>query len=45
MACTTVAKQTYALPARPDLDGGGMGSASPPDLQPQGEFARSAMTR
>ena len=22
MACTTVAKQTYALPARPDLDGG-----------------------
>ena len=25
--CTTVAKQTYALPARPDL-GGGMGSAS-----------------
>jgi rare lipoprotein A len=23
MACTTVAKQTYALPARPDLDGGG----------------------
>ena len=27
MACTTVAKQTYALPARPDLSGG-MGSAS-----------------
>ncbi|WP_072567739.1 endolytic peptidoglycan transglycosylase RlpA [Enterobacter sp. SA187] len=26
-ACTTVAKQTYALPARPDLTGG-MGSAS-----------------
>ncbi|MEB6379372.1 endolytic peptidoglycan transglycosylase RlpA [Leclercia adecarboxylata] len=29
MACTTVAKQTYALPARPDLSGG-MGSASSP---------------
>ncbi|EGP4334001.1 endolytic peptidoglycan transglycosylase RlpA [Salmonella enterica] len=27
MACTTVAKQTYALPPRPDLSGG-MGSAS-----------------
>ena len=27
MACVKVAKQTYALPARPDL-GGGMGSAS-----------------
>lgn len=27
MACTTVAKQTYALPDRPDLSGG-MGSAS-----------------
>lgn len=27
MACTTVAKQTYALPARPDLSGG-LGSAS-----------------
>ena len=26
-ACTTIAKQTYALPARPDLSGG-MGSAS-----------------
>ena len=26
-ACTTIAKQTYALPARPDL-GGGMGSVS-----------------
>lgn len=33
MACATVAKQTYALPARPDLDGG-MGSASTlPDTQ------------
>ena len=29
MACTTVAKQTYALPARPDLSGG-MGSVSSP---------------
>lgn len=28
-ACTTVAKQTYALPDRPDLNGG-MGSASSP---------------
>ncbi|MDH6633541.1 UNVERIFIED_ORG: rare lipoprotein A [Lelliottia amnigena] len=33
--CTTVAKQTYALPARPDLNGG-MGSASslPQDTTP-----------
>ena len=38
MACTTVAKQTYALPARPDLSGG-MGSASsaPAPQQPQGD--------
>ncbi|MBE4854536.1 endolytic peptidoglycan transglycosylase RlpA [Enterobacter cloacae complex sp. P40RS] len=37
-ACTTVAKQTYALPARPDLSGG-MGGASTPSepAQPQGE--------
>ncbi|MDU3898709.1 MAG: endolytic peptidoglycan transglycosylase RlpA, partial [Enterobacter sp.] len=37
-ACTTVAKQTYALPARPDLSGG-MGGASMPaePAQPQGE--------
>ena len=37
-ACTTVAKQTYALPARPDLSGG-MGGASTPaePVQPQGE--------
>ncbi|MHA1054571.1 endolytic peptidoglycan transglycosylase RlpA [Enterobacter mori] len=37
-ACTTVAKQTYALPARPDLSGG-MGGASTPaePAQPQGE--------
>lgn len=37
-ACTTVAKQTYALPARPDLSGG-MGAASSPTepAQPQGE--------
>ncbi|POT58212.1 endolytic peptidoglycan transglycosylase RlpA [Citrobacter amalonaticus] len=36
MACTTVAKQTYALPARPDLSGG-MGSVSSPaePMQPQ----------
>ncbi|MDY1036327.1 endolytic peptidoglycan transglycosylase RlpA [Lelliottia sp. CFBP8978] len=34
--CTTVAKQTYALPSRPDLSGG-MGSAStlPQDTTPQ----------
>lgn len=39
MACTTVAKQTYALPARPDLSGG-MGSASPTPqpAQPQGDI-------
>ena len=39
-ACTTVAKQTYALPARPDLSGG-MGGASTPaePAQPQGEVS------
>lgn len=38
MACTTVAKQTYALPARPDLSGG-MGSVSSPAeaAVPQGD--------
>ncbi|NYU09610.1 rare lipoprotein A [Enterobacteriaceae bacterium CCUG 67584] len=37
MACTTVAKQTYALPARPDLSGG-MGSASSvSEAAPQGD--------
>ncbi|EOH8775329.1 endolytic peptidoglycan transglycosylase RlpA [Salmonella enterica subsp. enterica serovar Rissen] len=36
MACTTVAKQTYALPPRPDLSGG-MGSASLAPAQPQGD--------
>jgi len=38
MACTTVAKQTYALPARPDLNSG-MGSASsmPQAAAPQGD--------
>ncbi|BBQ84870.1 TPA: endolytic peptidoglycan transglycosylase RlpA [Kluyvera ascorbata] len=38
MACTTVAKQTYALPDRPDLSGG-MGSASstPQASAPQGD--------
>ncbi|HCA3094360.1 TPA: endolytic peptidoglycan transglycosylase RlpA, partial [Salmonella enterica] len=35
-ACTTVAKQTYALPPRPDLSGG-MGSASSAPAQPQGD--------
>ncbi|HCC0887653.1 TPA: endolytic peptidoglycan transglycosylase RlpA [Salmonella enterica] len=35
MACTTVAKQTYALPPRPDLSGG-MGSVSAAPAQPQG---------
>jgi len=36
--CTTIAKQTYALPARPDL-AGGMGSVSsaPQAMQPQGD--------
>ncbi|EJG8895967.1 endolytic peptidoglycan transglycosylase RlpA [Salmonella enterica] len=36
MACTTVAKQTYALPPRPDLSGG-MGSVSSTPAQPQGD--------
>lgn len=36
MACTTVTKQTYALPPRPDLSGG-MGSASSAPAQPQGD--------
>ncbi|ENQ5863696.1 endolytic peptidoglycan transglycosylase RlpA [Salmonella enterica] len=36
MACTTVAKQTYALPPRPDLSGG-MVSASSAPAQPQGD--------
>lgn len=36
MACTTVAKQTYALPPRPDLSGG-MGSASSAPAQPQSD--------
>ncbi|HAB4880832.1 TPA_asm: endolytic peptidoglycan transglycosylase RlpA [Salmonella enterica subsp. enterica serovar Enteritidis] len=36
MACTRVAKQTYALPPRPDLSGG-MGSASSAPAQPQGD--------
>lgn len=36
--CTTIAKQTYALPARPDLNGG-MGSASSgmPAAAPEGD--------
>jgi rare lipoprotein A len=37
MACTTVAKQTYALPPRPDLSGGTEGAFSPAaPVQPQG---------
>ncbi|ANA20291.1 endolytic peptidoglycan transglycosylase RlpA [Salmonella enterica] len=36
MACTTVAKQTYALPPRPDLSGG-MGSVFSAPAQPQGD--------
>ncbi|EAM0982221.1 septal ring lytic transglycosylase RlpA [Salmonella enterica subsp. diarizonae serovar 65:(k):z] len=36
MACTTVAKQTYALPPRPDLSGG-MRSVSSAPAQPQGD--------
>lgn len=37
MACTTVAKQTYALPARPNQDGGdaaGMSQPAPTDVRP-----------
>jgi rare lipoprotein A len=37
MACTTVAKQTYALPARPDLSGGGTMSSAPDAGQPQND--------
>lgn len=35
MACTTVAKQTYALPSRPDLSGGGSMPSAPDAGQPQ----------
>ncbi|HAT7570776.1 TPA: endolytic peptidoglycan transglycosylase RlpA, partial [Citrobacter werkmanii] len=38
MACTTVAKQTYALPARPDLSGGGTMSSAPDAGQPQNDI-------
>lgn len=38
MACTTVAKQTYALPARPDLSGGGAMSSAPDSSQPQNDI-------
>lgn len=31
MACTTVAKQTYALPSRPNLDGDGSAAIAPAD--------------
>lgn len=38
MACTTVAKQTYALPSRPDLSGGvGSVSSAPQASAPQGD--------
>ena len=45
-ACTTVAKQTYALPDRPNLDGG-MGSVSSPPslLSQQAKCVLSATTR
>ncbi|MFP2421570.1 endolytic peptidoglycan transglycosylase RlpA [Pseudescherichia vulneris] len=37
-ACTTIAKQTYALPARPDLNGGmGSVSSTPLDATPQSD--------
>jgi rare lipoprotein A len=37
-ACTTIAKQTYALPARPDLNGGmGSVSSAPQDATPQSD--------
>ncbi|TCC14916.1 endolytic peptidoglycan transglycosylase RlpA [Kosakonia quasisacchari] len=37
MACTKVAQQTYALPARPDLgDGPGSVSSAPQPVEPQG---------
>ncbi|EGT5185570.1 endolytic peptidoglycan transglycosylase RlpA [Cronobacter sakazakii] len=39
MACTTVAKQTYALPARPDLSGGlGSVSSALQPAAPQGDI-------
>ena len=39
MACTTVAKQTYALPSRPDLSGGmGSVSSAPQAAAPQGDI-------
>lgn len=37
MACTTVAKQTYALPARPDLNTGLGSASSVPQAQPAGD--------
>lgn len=37
MACTTVAKQTYALPSRPDLSGGMGGASSVSEPVPQGD--------
>lgn len=38
MACTTVAKQTYALPDRPDLSGGGAMSSAPDAGQSQNDI-------
>ena len=38
MAGTTEAKQTYALPARPDLSGGGTMSSAPDAGQPQNDI-------
>lgn len=38
MACTTVAKQTYALPSRPDLSGGNTMPSAPDADQPQGDI-------
>jgi len=40
MTCTKVAQQTYALPARPDLSGGGMSAAPQPnEAQPMQPIA------
>ncbi|WES69788.1 endolytic peptidoglycan transglycosylase RlpA [Superficieibacter sp. HKU1] len=42
MACTTVAKQTYALPDRPDLSGGmGNASSAPQAIQPSDSDVRA----
>ncbi|NDO82570.1 septal ring lytic transglycosylase RlpA [Citrobacter sp. NCU1] len=41
MACTTVAKQTYALPSRPDLSGGMGSTSSAPDSTPPQDDVRA----